>query len=156
MIYLGADHGGFELKNQIKEFLEDLGHECIDLGNTEFDKDDDYPVFAFRVAEQVAREDISEKPWKARTKGILVCRSAGGVIISANKVKGAYAIPVSDKKSAIHCRQHNDANIIALSGDWTNLEDAKEIVKIWLETEFSHEERHERRINMIKRYEKTH
>jgi len=152
MIYLGADHGGFSLKESIKKYLESLNYEYKDLGNTVIDNDDDYPVYAFAVAEAVAKYESSGE-WKDKDKGILFCRSAGGVIVAANKVNGAFAIPCYDENSAKHARLHNDANIIAISGDWTTEEKAKKIIKIFLETEFSNEERHVRRIKMITDYE---
>jgi ribose 5-phosphate isomerase B len=86
-------------------------------------------------------------------KGILFCRSSGGVVIAANKVKGIRAVAAWDEKSAMHAREHNDANIIAIAGDWTDEESAKKIVKIFLETEFTKEDRHVRRINQIMDYE---
>ncbi|MFH2020473.1 MAG: RpiB/LacA/LacB family sugar-phosphate isomerase [archaeon] len=153
MIYLGADHGGFLLKEQIKEFLGKQGYPYQDLGNTILDEEDDYPDFAFAVARKVSSEDNPTLPWKDRPKGILLCRSAGGVIVAANKVKGAYAIAVPDVKSAKHSRLHNNANIIGLSGDWMTEKEAKDIIKVWLETEFSNEERHMRRIQKIKDFE---
>ncbi len=144
MIFIGADHGGYKLKEKIKDFLNELEYEYKDLGNLNFDKEDDYPDYAFKVAEAVA---------KGNNKGILLCRSAGGVIVAANKVKGVSAIAVSDVKSAKHAREHNNANVIGISGDWTNEETTKEIVKVFLETEFTNEERHARRIKKIKEYE---
>jgi len=153
MIYLGADHGGFELKEKIKDYLTELGYKYKDMGNLKYDKDDDYPDYAFAVAEAVGKQDDSSKPWQDRIKGILLCRSAGGVIIAANKVRNVRAIAVNDVKSSKHAREHNDANVIGLSGDWMTEKEAKEIVKVWLETEFSHEERHERRIKKIMEYE---
>lgn len=153
MIYLGADHGGFELKEKLKKWLKEWGHDFDDLGNLELDPDDDYPDFALAVAKEVAQEDDSNKPWKERAKGILVCRSGGGVVIAANKVKGIRAVDVFDAKSARHSREHNDANVIALSGDWMNEETVREAVKVWLETEFSKDERHVRRIGKIIAYE---
>jgi len=147
MIFLGSDHGGFELRNKIIEYLSQQGYDYQDLGNTEYNKDDDYPDYAFKVAEAVAKNKDS--------KGILLCRSAGGVIIAANKVKGVYAIAVTDVKSAKHAREHNNANVIGLSGDWMTEQQAKEIVKVFLETEFTKQDRHVRRINKIKKYETT-
>ncbi|MBN2368753.1 RpiB/LacA/LacB family sugar-phosphate isomerase [Candidatus Woesearchaeota archaeon] len=155
MIYLGADHGGFELKSKIKRFLDSLGYEYEDKGNMEYDKDDDYPEYAFAVAEAVGKRDDPSRAWKDRSKGILLCRSAGGVVVAANKVRGVSAIAVSDVKSAKHSREHNDANVIGLSGDWMTEEQAMHVVKVWLETEFSHDERHVRRIKMIREYEEN-
>lgn len=144
-IYLGADHGGFELKEKIKDQLIKEGLDVTDLGNDHFDFQDDYPDFAFKVAEAVGKDPQS--------KGILFCRSAAGVIIAANKVKGIRAASVIDLKSAIHSREHNDCNIIGLSGDWMDENQALEIVKTWLKTNFTNEQRHKRRIDKISEYE---
>jgi len=153
MIYLGSDHGGYELKEKIKVWLMEWNFEFKDLGAHSFDPDDDYPQFSFAVAEKVGQEDETNTPWEKRPKGILACRSAGGVVIAANKVKNVRAVAVYDPKGAKHCREHNDANVIALSGDWSTDEEVKEILKVWLNTEFSNEPRHKRRIEQIKRYE---
>lgn len=144
-IYLGADHGGFELKEKIKERLAQWGYTFEDLGNTVFDPSDDYPDFAFKVAKAVAKNPDS--------RGILTCRSAAGMVIAANKVKGARAAAAFNSTAAKHSREHNDANILALSGDWTDEKQAKELLKVWLETPFSGEERHIRRIKKIEEYE---
>ncbi|MBI2029202.1 RpiB/LacA/LacB family sugar-phosphate isomerase [Candidatus Gottesmanbacteria bacterium] len=145
-VYLGADHGGFELKEKIKEQLVSEGYEVLDLGNDHFDFQDDYPDFAFKVAEAVSKD--------LESRGILFCRSAAGMIIAANKVKNVRATAVWDLKSAIHSRDNNDANIIGLSGDWLSDDEAREIVKIWLTTKFNQEKRHVRRIEKISNYER--
>ncbi len=153
MIYLGCDHGGFDLKEKIKKWLQKWGLLYEDMGNTIYDKDDDYPKYAFAVARRVAEEELSGQKhpmlWKDRPKGILCCRSAGGMVIAANRIKGARAYATSDPKKAIRSREHNDANIIALSGDWLEDYQAKKLVKAWLATEFSGEERHIRRLKML-------
>lgn len=148
MIYIGADHGGFELKQHILIWLTEWGMSYEDLGAHQFDAADDYPQFAFGVAEKVA-------VIPAEHRGILACRSAAGVIIAANKVKGIRAVAVSDVKSAQHSREHNDANVIGLSGDWMTTEQAKETLKVWLTTPFSDDERHLRRIQQISAKEAT-
>lgn len=153
MIYLGADHGGYELKNIIKTFLDNNGYEYEDLGNLEYDKEDDYPVYAFKVAQVVGTEDNTTKNWSDRPKGILICRSSGGVVIAANKVKGVRAVSVMDIKSSEHARLHNDANVIGISGDWMTTEIALEVVKVFIETEYSREDRHTRRLDIIKDFE---
>jgi ribose 5-phosphate isomerase B len=155
MIYLGSDHGGFELKQIIKKYLSEKNIKFEDLGNLKLDSKDDYPEYAFKVAEMVGRTDNPDLNWSQRPKGILVCRSAAGMIIAANKVKNVMAVAVSDEKSAQHSRSHNDANVIALSGDWLTEEKALKIVEIWLSTEFSKEERHVRRLKQIQDYEKS-
>lgn len=153
MIYLGSDHGGFDLKEKIKKWLSNWGLPWEDLGNTIYDKEDDYPLFALIVSQRVANEEKDYKaypfPWQKRPKGILSCRSAAGMVIAANKIKGARAASAFDDRSAKHCRLHNDVNILALSGDWLEEHQAKKILKIWLETEFSGEERHVKRLKQI-------
>ena len=144
---MGADHGGFALKERVKEWLTEWGYAWEDLGNTEHREDDDYPQFAFAVGENVGRQEDA--------RGILGCRSAGGMVIAANKAKGARAVNVHDVKSAVHARENNNANIAVLSGDWLEEEEAKKILKTFLKTEFTGEERHKRRIKQIEEYEKT-
>ena len=159
MIYLGADHGGFDLKEKIKKWLKLWGYEWEDLGNTVYEKEDDYPSFAIAVAQRVAEEEKNgnsyPKSWLSRPKGVITCRSAAGMVIAANKVKGGRCATAFDSRSAKHSRLHNDANILALSGDWLEEYQAKKILKIWLETEFSGEERHVRRLKEIEEYEKA-
>lgn len=153
MIYLGCDHGGFDLKEKIKKWLTAAGFEWEDLGNTYYDQEDDYPTFAKLVGQKVALEESkinkNEVPWKDRPKGILACRSAAGMVIAGNRIKGARCGAAFNIKSAKHMREHNDVNILALSGDWLEDYQAKKILMAWLETEFSKEERHMRRLNMI-------
>lgn len=144
MIYLGSDHGGFEFKEELKIFLQKKNYKFEDLGNVVYDKEDDYPDYAFKVAKKVASNKNS--------KGILLCRSSAGMVIAANKIKGIRAVSVFDVKSAQHSRQHNDANIIALSGDWLDNKKMFKIIEIFLNTEFSNEERHIRRIEKINKY----
>lgn len=159
MIYLGADHGGFDLKEKIKKWLTKWGYEYKDLGNVLYEKEDDYPSFAIAVAQRVVEEEkkgnVYPKPWQDRSKGVITCRSAAGMVIAANKVKGARATTAFDSRSAKHSREHNDANVLALSGDWLDEYTAKKILKIWLATEFSGETRHIRRLGEIEAYEKN-
>lgn len=156
MIYLGSDHGGFDLKEKIKKWLIAWEYAWEDLGNRLYDQEDDYPKYAFLVARKVAEEEKKGKvyptPWKERAKGILCCRSAAGMVIAANKIPGARATTAFDLRSARHCRLHNDVNILALSGDWLEEYQAKEILKAWLETEFEGAERHVRRLREIEEY----
>ena len=144
MIYLGADHRGFNLKEKLKALLEEEGYEFEDLGNVIYDPDDDYPDFAAAVARRVA-----ENPDEDR--GILLCGWGVGVDIVANKVKGVRSALVwSDNEALVRqSRQHDDSNVLSLPADHLNEEQAKKIVKLWLETPFSKEERHRRRIEEI-------
>ena len=145
MIYLGSDHAGHELKLEIAGYLADLKLDFRDLGNVINDPDDDYPDFAFAVAEAVAKENDAF--------GILACGSAQGVCMAANKVKGVRAAPVTTAKEARLTREHNAANVLCLSGWNTGIEEAKPIIDAFLSTEFTAEERHVRRLTKISEYE---
>ncbi|MEK6837408.1 MAG: RpiB/LacA/LacB family sugar-phosphate isomerase [Nanoarchaeota archaeon] len=158
-IVIGADHGGYKLKEELKPFLQQLGYQAEDVG-TSSEESCDYPDYAFKVAEIVGKSEISAAaadnriPSFPKVFGILVCRSAAGMIIAANKVKGVRAVAAFDETSAKHSREHNAANVLGLSGDWITAEQAKKVVKAWLETPFSVEERHARRLQKIAGFEK--
>ncbi|MBI2415432.1 MAG: RpiB/LacA/LacB family sugar-phosphate isomerase [Candidatus Kerfeldbacteria bacterium] len=149
MVYLGADHGGFQLKEQIKQWLNQWNIPYQDIGAQQFDAQDDYPQFALAVAQAVARHPQEHR-------GILACRSAAGMVIAANKVKNVRAVAPHDVTAAQHAREHNDANVLGLSGDWLNEAMAKDIVHIWLNTAFSQADRHLRRLDTIKQFEQQH
>ncbi|MBI2143396.1 RpiB/LacA/LacB family sugar-phosphate isomerase [Candidatus Woesearchaeota archaeon] len=150
-VVIGADHGGYKLKEELKPFLKQLGYGVEDAG-TNSEESVDYPDYAIEVAEKVGKSDkLAEFPAVA---GILLCRSAAGMMIAANKVKGVRAVAAFDETSAKHSREHNAANVLGLSGDWTTTEQARKIVKVWLETPFTGEERHTRRIQKIAEFEK--
>lgn len=142
MIYLGADHRGFQLKEKLKQFLEETGFEFADLGNKIYDKNDDYSDFAKLVAQK-----ISEKP--DEHKGILICGSGVGVDITANKFHGVRSALADDIETAKQSRDHDDTNVLSLPADEVDFELAKKIVSIWLETPFSNGEKYKRRIDKI-------
>lgn len=142
MIYIGADHRGYELKEELKQRMSADGIEFEDLGNEEFDPGDDYVDFAKAVAQMVADDSDS--------KGILICGSGVGVDMAANKVRGARSCLVFDEKRAIQSREHEDANIICLASDVLIVDDAYEMVKSFIQTPFTGEERHVRRLNKLK------
>ncbi len=148
MIYLGSDHAGYELKQGVARLLQEAGEDATDLGALEPDPSDDYPDYAFAVGKAVA-----ENPG---AKGILVCGSAQGVCIAANKVKGVRAVAVTNAEDAARSREHNDANVICLSGWNLSGEEAEAIVAAFLSTDFTGEERHLRRIGKIEAYEHGH
>ncbi len=148
-IYIGTDHAGFKLKEEIKRSLESSGYKVKDMGAYEFNESDDYPDFIFPVVNAVA-EDITKG---LASRGIVIGGSGQGEAIVANKVKGIRAAVVYDGYSATMSREHNDANIISLGNRVLNTNKAKELVKLWLETPFSNEERHKRRIEKIKAIE---
>jgi ribose 5-phosphate isomerase B len=142
MIYIGADHRGFELKEELKRRMSADGIEFEDLGNEKFDPGDDYVDFAKAVAQMVADDSDS--------KGILICGSGVGVDMAANKVRGARSCLVFDEKRAMQSREHEDANIICLASDVLIADDAYEMVKSFIQTPFTGEERHVRRLNKLK------
>jgi ribose 5-phosphate isomerase B len=151
-IYIGSDHAGFKLKESMKKFLTGIGVDFEDTGNKKYDKNDDYPVFAAKLARKVANSG---------SLGVLFCGSSFGMCIAANKIKGIRAVSVNNVADAKLARLHNDANVLCLSGGGTldklspglKPEFAKKIIKAFLFTLFSKEERHKRRINEIKRLE---
>ncbi|MBR1703005.1 MAG: ribose 5-phosphate isomerase B [Lachnospiraceae bacterium] len=140
MIALGSDHGGFELKEKVKKHLEEKGIACRDFGCP--DKSScDYPVFGRAAAEAVASGECE--------KGIVICTTGIGISISANKVKGVRCALCGDVLSAKMTRLHNDANMLAMGAGIVGENLAMEIVDTFLETDFSDEERHKRRIALI-------
>jgi len=143
-VYIGADHAGFKLKQELKKFLDHTGYKVVDEGAFELNPHDDYPVYAYKVAKEVS---------KGKGLGILVCGSAEGVCMAANKLKGVRAVAVWTLRNARLSREHNDANVLCLSGWELSPNHAKKITKLWLATEFSGKERHKRRLEEIKRIE---
>lgn len=146
-VYLGADHAGFELKNQIKEHLASLGHEPIDCGAFEYDAADDYPAFCIDAARKVVDDPGS--------LGIVLGGSGNGEQIAANKVPGARCALAWSIETAQLARQHNNAQLIGLGGRMHSKEEAFAIVEAFLATPWSGEERHQRRIDILAEYEKT-
>ena len=149
MIYIGADHRGFELKEKIKSWLSAWGHEYEDCGALEYNKDDDYPDFAKEVAEAVTLRQAQGQD----VKGILVCGSGIGVAIAANKIKNARAGTAMKPEQVKASVNDEDLNMVALPADYLNDDEAEKIIKVFLETKFSNAERHVRRVDKIKKLE---
>ncbi len=148
-IYLGSDHGGFELKEKFKEYIgrNDQTLEIEDCGAFINDPADDYPPIAFRVAEKVVADLATD------SLGVLLCRSGSGVVIAANKVKGVRAVELYNEKIAAHAKSHNHANMIAFSGDQLSLTEMINLFEIFIKTPQDSNDRHERRIRQIINYE---
>ncbi len=140
MIGIGCDHGGLELKKTVIEYLNKNNIEYKDFGTYTADSVD-YPVYAKAVAKAVAKGECK--------KGILICGTGIGISIAANKVKGIRAALCHDVASARLTRLHNDSNILCMGGRIIGPEHALVVVDAWLNTDFSGDERHIRRINMI-------
>ena len=138
-IAVGSDHRGFEAKQLIKAMITQLGHECIDFGTNNNDPVD-YPDPAYQVAMTVSR--------KQADRAILVCATGLGMSIAANKIKGIRAALCHDELRAQISRDHNDANVLCISGDQVGEILLRKIVEVWLNTEFSGG-RHQRRVNKI-------
>tara|TARA_Y100000310_G_C20377164_1_gene666289 strand:- start:310 stop:753 length:444 start_codon:yes stop_codon:yes gene_type:complete len=139
-IYIGSDHAGFTLKEKLKKWFDTKGIAYEDLGNLKFDKDDDYPDYAAKVAKAAV---------KNKAKGILICGSAEGVCIAANKIKGVRAVNPSTVKLATLSREHNNANVLCLSGWFSSTLRKKKMIHAFLNTTFSKESRHRRRVRKI-------
>ena len=139
-VAIGSDHGGFEYKGKIIDFLNKNGYEVKDFG-TYSNESCDYPEYAHQVAKAVVSGGFD--------RGILICGTGIGMSIAANKVKGIRAALCSDTFSAHATREHNDSNVLCLGARAIGDELALDIVKVWLETDFSNGERHLRRINML-------
>ena len=145
-IAIGCDHAGFELKEKIKILLKELGHDYKDFG-TNSGESVDYPDYALKVAECVASKECD--------RGILICGSGIGMSMSANKVLGVRAALCSNTEMAKLSREHNDANVLTMGARMIDENTAKEIVKVWLKTEFLGE-RHLRRVNKMRDIEKKY
>jgi ribose 5-phosphate isomerase B len=136
IIYIGADHAGFKLK----KYLSETGFYPADLGNEKYEPGDDYPDYAFRVARKVS---------ETCSRGIIICDSGVGVCIAANKVKGIRAVNAPSRLIARMSREHNNTNILCLGQDYIKPLKARKIVKTWLKTKFSPDERHHRRVEKL-------
>lgn len=146
-IHLGSDHAGFELKEKLVNFLRELGHEVSDHGAAAFDEKDDYPDFVIPVAKAVAQDSGSH--------GIILGGSGQGEAMAANRVSGARPA-LGEARAAVYyggpleivklAREHNDANILSLGARFLSEDEAKKAVRLFLETDFSGDDRHIRRL----------
>lgn len=146
-VHLAADHAGYELKSELIEWLTAQGHEPVDHGAFEYDALDDYPPFCVAAAEAVVAEPGS--------LGIVIGGSGNGEQISANKVKGARAALAWSTETASLARQHNNAQIVSIGARMHSVDEAIGIVAAFLETPWSDEARHQRRIDQLLAYEET-
>ena len=144
-IHLGCDHAGLELKEKVVSHLKNNGHEVIDHGAKKFDALDDYPVFCFLAAQAAAKDPSS--------LAIVIGGSGNGEQISANKIKGVRAALAWSAETAKLAREHNNANVMGLGGRMHSESESLAIIDAFVDTVFSNEERHVRRINQISGYE---
>lgn len=147
--YIGADHRGFQLKNEIVEMIKNDGYSVVDMGNAIYDETDDYPDFAAKVAERVGRD-------AENSRGILICGSGVGVCVVANKFMNVRAALVGSGDQAFDSKNDDNTNVLCLGANYMNVEQAKKIVLAWMQTPFSGEARHVRRLRKIDRIELQH
>jgi len=143
-IYIATDHKGYQLKEKIKQWLVEWNYECEDFGANQLDLKDDYPDFISLAAKAVSKD-------LENSKGIILGGSGQGEAMVANKYKGVRAVVYygGPKDIITLSREHNNANVLSLGAVFLGEADAKEVIKLWLDTPFSQEERHLRRINNI-------
>ena len=144
-IYLGSDHAGFKLKEEIKEFLTKESYECEDTGPCKYDPNDDYPDYAIKLCKKVLA---------TKGRGILICGSGQGMDRTANKIPGIYAAVCWDMISAKMAKEHANANVLCLGQRTVAPAVAKRMVKLWLESPFIPHTRHVRRINKVREVER--
>jgi len=146
-VYLGSDHAGYELKQHLVQWLTKAGHEPVDCGPHIYDAVDDYPPFILRAAERAAADP--------EALGIVIGGSGNGEAIAANKVKGVRAALAWSTQTAELGREHNNANVISIGARMHSLDEATGFVEVFVNTPFSQDPRHIRRIDMISEYEVT-
>jgi ribose 5-phosphate isomerase B len=140
-LYLGADHAGFELKQQLVKYLRDRHYDVEDVGAHELDKNDDFPRYAFAVATKVLGEDDA--------RGILVCGSGQGMAMAANRISGIRASIAWSEEVAHETRIDNDSNVLSIPARFLDTKTAEKIVETWLETPASDDPKYHRRIDEI-------
>ena len=140
-IVIGSDHAGLELKSVVASWISNWGHEVVDAGAYEFDRDDDYPDFAEATAMAI-KEDRADR-------GILLCGSGVGASITANKIPGIRAAMCHDNYSAHQGVEHDDMNVLCIGARIVGIELAKELINTFIEARFTGEPRHVRRIAKI-------
>ncbi len=146
LIYIGADHRGFKLKESLKFFLKSQGYEAVDVGNDKYDENDDYPDFAALIAKQVSQDIINRR-------GILICGSGAGVDIVANKFNGIRSVLAISAEQAQKSRSDDNTNVLSLAADFIKEEEAEKILDVWIKTQFSGKEKYKRRIEKINEIE---
>lgn len=144
-VHLGGDHAAYDLQRDLVSWLAEQGHEVVDHGPADYDAADDYPVFVLRAAQAVADDPGS--------LGIVLGGSGNGEQMAANKVPGIRAALAATPELARLAREHNDARVLSLGARFVEVEQGRSIVQAFLQTPFSGEDRHQRRIDMMSAYE---
>ena len=151
-VHIGTDHAGLDFSQHLQQHLTDAGHEVVDHGPKSYDPLDDYPSFCINTALAVVRDQAAG----IQTLGVVFGGSGNGEQIAANKVPGIRAALAWNLDTAKLARQHNNAQIVAIGARQHSLEDAAEIAAAFVAEPFSEDPRHQRRIDEVAKYEKTH
>jgi ribose 5-phosphate isomerase B len=146
-VYLGSDHAGFELKAALVQWLTQAGHEAVDCGPASYQADDDYPPYVMRAASAAVADPDS--------LGIVIGGSGNGEQIAANKIRGVRAAVAWTDETAQLARLHNNANVLSLGARMYSIDEAVGFAKVFVQTAFSQEPRHARRLAMIADYEQS-
>ncbi|KKU15659.1 hypothetical protein A3I34_00595 [Candidatus Jorgensenbacteria bacterium RIFCSPLOWO2_02_FULL_45_12] len=146
IIYIGADHRGYKLKEAVKAFLQNRGYQIWDTGNFVYDEHDDYPDFARALAEKVSKN-------YENSRGVLICGSGAGISVAANKFRGIRAAILMNSDQAFDARSDDDINVLVIPADYVTSDTARNILITWLETPFSREERFRTRLEKISKIE---
>jgi ribose 5-phosphate isomerase B len=142
-IYIGTDHRGFNVRGQIAEYLRSLNHEVLDEGDEQLNPDDDFPVFAVKVAKAILADNSDD------SRGILICGSGQGMCMAANRFKGIRASMCFDEKEAYSARHDDNCNVLCLSADRQPWPEVKPVIDTWLNIAFDSEPRRLRRLNEL-------
>ncbi|OGC76901.1 hypothetical protein A2619_02550 [candidate division WWE3 bacterium RIFOXYD1_FULL_39_9] len=145
MIYITSDHGGYKLKNEIVQILRSIDVKVEDLGPKELNEGDDYPEYTLKLIEKL-KENLSDN------KGIVICRNGVGVSVLANKFKGIRAALSWNPEHAVSTRNDDDSNVLALPADYIDSDTAYQTVGAWLNKDFSGDEKHIRRLEVVKEF----
>ncbi len=144
-VHIGGDHAAYEVLTDLVQFLQEEGHDVVNHGPHGYERLDDYPVYVLRAAEGVAREPGSF--------GIVLGGSGNGEQMAANKVRGIRAALCYNDEMARLAREHNDAQVLSIGGRMSSEAQARSMARVFLSTAFSHDPRHQRRIDMVSAYE---
>lgn len=150
-IHIATDHAGLELLRDLSDHLESIGHEVVDHGPTDYDALDDYPGFCIRAAQAV----VTDEKAGAEALGIVLGGSGNGEQMAANKVPGVRAALIWNRETATLAREHNNANVCAIGARQHGFDEAVMLIEAFLQTPFSADERHIRRIGQIHHFEST-
>ncbi len=157
--YIGSDHRGYKLKEKVFQYLVDSGYEVEDYGAYELDPEDDYTVYAEKVGSVVGEHYVDARREEHKkhgdVRGILLCGSGVGVDVVANKFDGVRASIGKEAKQVKNGREDDDMNVLVIAADFTKEDEAKKMVKVFLETKFDGKARHKRRLEEIKRIEEN-